>query len=183
MSVCTNWEKQCRVWVGPEMEGPENERGVLTMFVQGEQLDLVKVSDFLESYNDRTDKKQHEIDKIYLGAGRTDLHFFTGVQYLAKMCKYSNIAMCVETSYTNLHNALEIKNIARKYTDVKVIIRFDDSRLADCTIKLDDHKTVAIVTGLAVTNLDSLNDSRYRTTFNEDVEIKPFGIMFNEIGN
>lgn len=181
MNNTLSWEKQCRVWVGPEMEGPDEERGVRTMFVQGEKLDLSRVSDFLANYNDCSTKKDR-IEKIYLGAGRTDLHFFIGVRHIAKYCRDNGVVLCVETSYTNLHTALEIRRLAEDYAEVKVIVRFDDSRLVDCTIKLDDHETVAIVTGLAVTNLKTLNESEFRTTFEDDVEIKPFGIMFNEIG-
>lgn len=151
-----------KIWIGPELEGFD--KGIPTMFIASDVKNRTSfILELLETW---------KIQRIYLGAGRTDFQGFDNNQLFLDECKNKNISVVIEVDLSSINENISymINN-----EDVKVIYTVRNRtnkfpvKKENTYLKYDDFTDVYVF-DIKNSSQTSLNDLK-GMTFEQDTVI------------
>lgn len=148
-----------KIWKGPELEGFD--KGVITLFVASDSIidENIVIKELCS----------HNIQRVYLGAGRTQFIGFNDLDYFINKCSCNNISIAIEIDILKSISNAEKEIISLTSTSVKITPIFTIRKKLDLNylFKFDNYEDVFVIkdTSIAITNLNNLNGM----LFNKDV--------------
>jgi hypothetical protein len=136
-----------KIWKGPELEGFD--KGVITLFVASDSIidESIVIKELCS----------HNIQRVYLGAGRTQFIGFNNINNFINYCISNKISIVIEVDLLN--ELSEAENEIITFNNVITIFTVRKKLKPNYMFKFDNYNDVFVIknTSVSSTNLNDLN--------------------------